>query len=94
MSKHNSNRHLTELSQTFRQLAGTLSIDPDDLEFDEVKRLFEKAIKEHDYFYDYSDDLRVYDRGQAELNIILEHTNRDKDLYEIWKAFCKEEDKK
>lgn len=82
------------LSQTFQQLAGTLSIDLEDLETEEVKILFEKAIKEHDYFYDYSDDLRVYDRGQAELNIILEHTSREKELYEIWRDFCKEKDKK
>lgn len=82
------------LSQTFQQLAGTLSIDPEDLDTTEVQRLFEKALKEHDYFYSSSDDQRVYDHGQAEIFIILEHTSRDKELYDMWVKYCAEKDKK
>ena len=82
------------LSPVFQSLAGTLSVDPDDLEMEEVTRLFKEAIRQHDYFYDMSDDLSVYDKGQAELNIILEHTSRDKDLHDIWVEFCQEKDKK
>lgn len=82
------------LSDTFKQLDSCLYVDPEDLEAEEVERIFKLAIAEHDYWYDRSDDLRVYDRGQAESNIILEHTSRDKSLYEVWKAFCAEKDKK
>lgn len=82
------------LSQTFQLLASLLHVDPEDLDAEERDRIFQQALKEFDYWYDRSDDLRVYDKGQMEYNIILEHTSRDKELYEIWKAFCAEKDKR
>jgi hypothetical protein len=94
MSHKDKKYQQAKLSPVFLSLAGTLSIDPDDLEMEEVTRIFNEAIKAHDYFYDMSDDLSVYDKGQAEFNIILEHTSRDKDLHAIWVAFCQEKDLK
>ena len=42
-------------------------------------KTLEKLLKNHDWFYQYSDDYSVYERGDRESNIINEVINALKD---------------
>jgi len=79
-----------DLSQNFQNLNGLLYVDPEDLEMDYMTDIFQKALKEHDFFYSYSDDSSVYNRGRLESIIIDETVARHKKKFEpIYQAYCK-----
>ena len=76
------------LSQPFMHLAAIISLDPEDQEPEQTRRAFEAAIKAHDFFYDLSDDVSVYNRGKQELSIIERAAREHPSLMKLWKAFC------
>lgn len=78
------------VSGSFQLLASLLYIDPEDLEEEELIRVFNEALKQHDYGYDQSDDSRVYDKGKLEESILLEHTARHPKLKLLWTIYVKE----
>lgn len=48
------------------------------------------ALKAHDWYYQYSDDGRVYNRGHGEQTRLcaLSHNSEDPRFKELWEAFC------
>lgn len=74
--------NVKELSQNFQNLNGLLYVDPEDLEMDYMTNIFQKALLEHDFFYEMSDDASVYNRGRLEAAIIDETIARHKEEFE------------
>lgn len=86
---------LETLNKDFQNLNGLLYVDPEDLEMDYMTDIFQKALKEHDFFYSYSDDASVYNRGRLESIIIDETVARHKKKFEpIYQAYLKEKEGK
>lgn len=55
---------------------------------------FEKALRNHDWYYDYSDDGSVWRRGLAEADNIrrirneLKSTGKEAEAEALWKEHC------
>lgn len=55
---------------------------------------FEKALKEHDWYHDYSDDGRVWRKGVAEAENIIRMRNqlvedgKEAEVDELWRRYC------
>lgn len=80
---------LETLNKEFQALNGLLYVDPEDLDIDVVTETFNKALLSHDFFYTYSDDGEVYNRGKLEASILDETVSRHKEALEpIWIAYC------
>lgn len=47
-------------------------------------------LKEHDWTYQFSDDGRMYNRGEAERNILQSMRKELDPDYEIWNQHCPE----
>lgn len=73
---------LETLNKDFQNLNGLLYVDPEDLEMDYLIDIFQKALLEHDFFYEMSDDASVYNRGRLEAAIIDETIARHKEEFE------------
>ena len=72
------------LSSPFQTLAAILQCGPEDIQPDSLKYYFEACLKEHDFYFDYSDDENVRLRGKEELSI-LEITLREHPKFsELW----------
>ncbi len=73
-----------QLSSSFKTLAGILQCDPEDIQPDSLQYYFKLCLGEHDFYFDYSDDSNVYQRGKEEL-AILEHALREHpEFSELW----------
>lgn len=81
---------LATLNKEFQALNGLLYVDPEDLDEEYLTSLFQKALLTHDFFYTYSDDGSVYNRGKLEASILDETVSRHKEALElIWITYCK-----
>lgn len=75
------------LSSSFQTLAAILRCDPEDIQPDSLQFYFEACLKEHDFYFDYSNDSHVYQRGREELSI-LEHVLREHpEFSELWTSY-------
>jgi hypothetical protein len=55
----------------------------------DVLESFERMIKEHDYYFDYSDDGNVWRKGRDEREAIEKYTKEHPECKAIWDAFVK-----
>jgi len=44
-------------------------------------------LEKHDWFFDYSDDIRVFKKGNAERNYLIDLMSKDKELSKLYKAY-------
>lgn len=57
-------------------------------EHNPVVELYIKSLKAHDWFYEYSDDHRVWTRGKDQRRIILNLREQCDPDSEIWNEHC------
>ena len=72
------------LSSSFQTLAAILQCDPEDIQPDSLKFYFEACLKEHDFYFDYSDDSNVYQRGKEELSLLEATLREHPEFSELW----------
>ena len=75
------------LSSSFQTLAGILQCDPEDIQPDSLKYYFELCLKEHDFYFDYSDNSHVYQRGKEELSILELALREHPEFSELWTSY-------
>ena len=75
------------LSSSFQTLAGILQCDSEDIQPDSLKYYFELCLKEHDFYFDYSDNSHVYQRGKEELSILELALREHPEFSELWTSY-------
>ncbi len=73
----------------FFYLAAAISVDPEDQDIDTITRTFKTCLEQHDYFYSYSDDALIYNRGMQESSIIERAAREHNHLSVLYQAYLK-----
>ena len=72
------------LSSSFQILAAILQCDPEDIQPDGLQHFFELCLKEHDFYFDYSDDENVRLSGKEEFSILEATLREHPEFSELW----------
>lgn len=73
----------------FFHLAAAISLDPEDQDIETITRTFKTCLEQHDYFYSYSDDALVYNRGLQESSIIERAAREHPHLASLYQDYLK-----
>ena len=49
---------------------------------------YKELLKKHDWYYDYSDDFSVYEKGLKEYKTLIESRRTYDPEFEIWNTLC------
>lgn len=78
------------LAPCFLHLAAILAMDAEDQELPTLTASFKECIKQHDFFYQGSDNISKHNKGMQELSIIERAMREQSYLRPLWEELCKE----
>ena len=88
---------LQSVSSSLTSVTNIIRMSKDNNNMNKDLQTLEKLLKSHDWFYQYSDDFNVYERGDRELNTInevikvLEDTGFGKEANDLYDKYLPEQ---
>lgn len=74
----------------FANLNAVSDLNPTIVDFKELRKLFREALKQHDFFYDFSDDISVWRRGKYESDTLKKVVAVYERLLPVWNIYLKQ----